>query len=414
MFRVAVFLPIAFQVLTTVFALYDGYKVYDVYCKTFIDKEVLTNLSKLSDDYDFIHLTRTFQDPDRVVVPPDLQHDFEMVLDSSLISYNVFNEDVSKTKVSFFTQSFSVSFNSFKYHSYSDMLGYLDYLSRSYPDLVSVKEFGQTFLDRPMKAIYISNDKSKVKTKNVALVDAGIHAREIAAPATALFIINQLVENYSSNKDLVDAFDWVIVPSMNPDGYEFVRSGYILWRRTMTSYFPCAGADPNRNFDFHWSKNGSSPIPCTQNYQGPKPFSEKETRALRDLMFSVADRAKLYLTIHSYGRYLLTPWGHTSDYSDNYEDVLSVAMAGRNAMYEVSGSNYTVGSSTNVLYAASGSSEDYAHGVVGIPIALTMELPAGGTIGFNPPERSVQSIVSESFLGISAMAKRVHEIYPNE
>lgn len=99
------------------------------------------------------------------------------------------------------------------------------------------------------------------------------------------------------------------------------------------------------------------------------------------------------------------------DYSDNYEDVLSVAMAGRKAMYEATGTNYTVGSSTNVLYAASGSSEDYAHGVVGIPIALTMELPAGGFIGFNPPEGSVRSIVTESFVGISAMARRVDDIY---
>lgn len=89
-------------------------------------------------------------------------------------------------------------------------------------------------------------------------------------------------------------------------------------------------------------------------------------------------------------------------------------MAGRKAMYEVTGVNYTVGSSTNVLYAASGSSEDYAHGVVGIPIALTMELPHGGFIGFNPPEESIRSIVTESFMGISAMAKRVNEIFPNK
>lgn len=192
------------------------------------------------------------------------------------------------------------------------MVGYIDHLTRSYPDLVTVEEFGRTFLNKSMKAVYISNDKAKVKTKNVILVDAGIHAREIAAPATALFIISQLVESYSENKELIDAFDWVIVPSLNPDGYEYVRSGYILWRRTMTSYFPCPGADPNRNFDFHWGRNGSSPIPCTQNYQGPKPFSERETSALRDLMFSVKKRAKMYLTIHSYGKYLLTPWGHTS------------------------------------------------------------------------------------------------------
>lgn len=88
-------------------------------------------------------------------------------------------------------------------------------------------------------------------------------------------------------------------------------------------------------------------------------------------------------------------------------------MAGRNAMFEATGFRYTVGSSTNVLYAATGSSEDYAHGVVGIPIALTMELPSGGTIGFNPPELNIRDIVTETYVGIAAMAMRVNEMYPN-
>lgn len=285
--------------------------MYDIYCKTATDKEVLANLSKISNQYDFIHFTKNFNEPDRVIVPPGLQEDFEQVLQSSLVRYKIFNEDVSKSTTAF-SQSFKGKFSAFKYHSYSGMIGYLDYLSKFYPSLVTVEEFGRTFMNQSMKVVYISNDELKRKKKNVVLVDAGIHAREIVGPATALFLINQLVESYSTNKGLVDAFDWAIVPSLNPDGYEHVRRGYILWRRTMTSYLPCPGADPNRNFDFHWSENGSSPIPCTQTYQGPKPFSERETRALRDLMFSVKDRAKMYLTIHSYGRYLLTPWGHTS------------------------------------------------------------------------------------------------------
>lgn len=93
---------------------------------------------------------------------------------------------------------------------------------------------------------------------------------------------------------------------------------------------------------------------------------------------------------------------------------MSVGKAGRNAMYKATGSKYKVGSTLSVLYAASGSSADYAHGVVGIPITLTMELPGGGSVGFNPPESSVKSIVMESFVGISAMAKRVNVIYPNK
>jgi murein tripeptide amidase MpaA len=53
------------------------------------------------------------------------------------------------------------------------------------------------------------------------LVDGGIHAREWIAPAMALYIINQLVENNASNNDLTDAVDWYILPVLNPDGYEY-------------------------------------------------------------------------------------------------------------------------------------------------------------------------------------------------
>lgn len=53
------------------------------------------------------------------------------------------------------------------------------------------------------------------------LVDGGIHAREWIAPAMALYIINQLVENNAANSDLTDSVDWFIVPVLNPDGYEY-------------------------------------------------------------------------------------------------------------------------------------------------------------------------------------------------
>jgi len=58
-------------------------------------------------------------------------------------------------------------------------------------------------------------------TRPVILVDAGIHAREWVAPAMALYIINQLVENNAANSALTDAVDWYILPVLNPDGYEY-------------------------------------------------------------------------------------------------------------------------------------------------------------------------------------------------
>ena len=46
----------------------------------------------------------------------------------------------------------------------------------------------------------------------------GIHAREWISPATATYIIKELVENHKQNQYLIDAFDFFIIPVANPDG----------------------------------------------------------------------------------------------------------------------------------------------------------------------------------------------------
>ncbi len=54
-------------------------------------------------------------------------------------------------------------------------------------------------------------------------VDAGIHAREWIAPAAAMYLAQELVENESEHPDLTEDLDWFILPSTNPDGYAYSR-----------------------------------------------------------------------------------------------------------------------------------------------------------------------------------------------
>lgn len=55
------------------------------------------------------------------------------------------------------------------------------------------------------------------------------------APATALWIVNELLTKYQTNTDyatLINTIDIWVAPSLNPDGYEFTRSSNRLWRKT--------------------------------------------------------------------------------------------------------------------------------------------------------------------------------------
>lgn len=66
---------------------------------------------------------------------------------------------------------------------------------------------------------------------------------------------------------------------------------------------------------------GTSPNPCSETYPGPKPFSEYETQALADFLNGID--LKLYISFHSYGQYLMYPYGHTHDGSWNDKHLVS-------------------------------------------------------------------------------------------
>lgn len=100
-----------------------------------------------------------------------------------------------------------------------------------------------------------------------------------------------------------------------------------------------------------------------------------------------------------------------SDLPDTWLDLDEVARAGANAIKVATGTSYEIGSSTNVLYAASGASDDYAFAVKKIPVSITMELPGGGIFGFDLPASRIRATVKESWIGIREMALKVNDKY---
>lgn len=56
---------------------------------------------------------------------------------------------------------------------------------------------------------------------------------------------------------------------------------------------------------------GASKVACTDTYSGPKPFSEKETRAIMDFYETIAAKTDAYIAFHSAAELLLYPMGHT-------------------------------------------------------------------------------------------------------
>lgn len=293
--------------------------MYGVVQETPDEAEILYRIQQANPDLDFWHLTKQPGDEARVLVAPKDQRSFLIKLIRHGLHYQEVISDVESIMAPYSvprTRSMGGDvdiLNSYLRHD--EVNEYLHALSRKHSSLVSVEEAGTSFEGRSINTITINNKPGNA----VVFLDAGIHAREWIAPATAMYAIQQLVEHASENQDVLGNLTWVIMPVVNPDGYEFSHESDRFWRKTRkpTSKL-CKGTDGNRNFDFHWGEVGASNQGCADTYRGDTAFSEPETRAVRDAVIKLKGSCKFYLSLHSYGNYILYPWGWTSQLPETW------------------------------------------------------------------------------------------------
>ena len=184
---------------------------------------------------------------------------------------------------------------------------------------------------------------------------------------------------------------------MNPDGIVTVQNGITqhgtgedspAWQRknedaeqapaggcTGEWAFSQTGVDLNRNNDSHWGGQGTSEDPCDQEYLGVAPGSEAETVALDGLFDELfrdqrapggqaaapANTTGMMLSLHSDAGLVLMPWSYDNTVQAPNDAQLR-SMAFRQSYFN----GYTAGQSGEVLYNASGTSDDWSYDTLGI------------------------------------------------
>lgn len=175
---------------------------------------------------------------------------------------------------------------------------------------------------------------------------------------------------------------YYVVPVVNVDGLaaiseNFAKTGNItLIRKNMNPFTkPCEGkielmgVDLNRNYGVAWDKEGgSSTDPCAENYRGAFPFSEPETRAIRDFLVSHKNQIKFVYNFHAFGNMYLWPYNSQSPNTLGAvnPDVLSVF----NEIWDDSSfpAGTLRGNAWEALrYTSSGEQSDWILGELGIP-----------------------------------------------
>ncbi|XP_055704366.1 carboxypeptidase B-like [Phlebotomus papatasi] len=399
---------------------YDGYQVMTI--KT-DDSQKLDMLFQWQEQgIDFWDNLNSIGRPMRVMIPPNLQTDFPAFLRDNEISHELTISNVESVldqerKVQIESRARAMVNRRFApratadfsyYWQYSEINAYLRNLATEYPNLVTVEVAGESFEGREILVARISNSNFD-GTKPKIFIDAGIHAREWIAPMAALNLIHELVEHSADNADFL-ACDWIIIPSVNPDGYQYTHNTDRFWRKTrsVNQGSTCRGVDGNRNYGYFWGQgSGVSTNPCSDTFLGRQPHSEREVQAVVNEMARDASGIRLYLSFHSYGDLLLFPWGYDRVYHDNHDQMDELANIVADAIRTTHGREYTFGNSAILLYPAPGASDDYAAGAHNINLAYTVELTGGGSRGFDLPPDQIVTVTQEIFTGLRAYAQYI-------
>lgn len=276
------------------------------------------------------------------------------------------------------------------YFHLDTIYAWLDQLAAKYPKIVTVLEAGKSYEGVPIKGVKLSR-----KENNTAVfIEAGIHAREWISPATATFILNQLLTSADPQiQDLAENWDWFFFPVFNPDGYKSTFDEDRMWRKTRQPAGVCRGTDLNRNWDSHWNSTGSSPDPCRYDFAGTKVFSEPESAQLSKFIAeqAKASRIRTYISLHSFSQLLMFPFGHTSEKPRNYEHLKAIGTKAVAALKEVNGTVFQTGSIHEIIYPSSGGSMDWAYESLNIPLSFTFELrgPPNSTDMFILPAEQI-------------------------
>lgn len=198
-----------------------------------------------------------------------------------------------------------------------------------------------------------------------------LHGVEVIGAIALREVARALVGGAGLSRGLADQLRFVFAPIVNPDAYaanaERVARGARAWVRGNAR-----GVDLNRNFAPAGPARSASPFAGSRwaflpHFAGPHPYSEPETRAVRDL--ALATRPKLALGFHSFGNLLLYPWGFTARRNPR---AVEYERLGRAFRASQPGARYTLRQASG-LYRTQGDLDDWLDAELGT-LALTVEV----------------------------------------
>jgi hypothetical protein len=268
-------------------------------------------------------------------------------------------------------------------------------MANEHTSIVKQETIGHSINGKPITALRITRDARQPSnpdgSRPAVLYMSNQHAREWITPEQTRRLAHLFIDNYNHTgaaKDtqghdiagltaaelttLVNTREIWVVPSANPDGYDFTFTpGNREWRKNLHDnnndgqITAVDGVDPNRNFPSHWGfdNEGSSDDPSAETYRGTGPDSEPETQALDGLLQRVG--FEFLVNYHSAAELLLYGTGFQVQ-TRAEDDPIYIALAGTLADPAIPGNPPGApdpyhSEVSSLLYTTNGDTDETAH-----------------------------------------------------
>lgn len=234
-----------------------------------------------------------------------------------------------------------ISYNFEKHYKYEELVEV--YKSLAISEIVKLEIIGNSYDGKDIYSIEIGKGTDKI------MLEGNIHAAEIAPTLfltkLAVDLVNEWESGLESTKTLLEEHKIVIVPSINPDGYNYSIFGKDAIKNKDTfvykndssieqDYFKANinGIDLNRNMpsqlsalylkdkDLYYTVARDKSTERLQYFAGYEVGSEPETKSLIYWMYKHYKDAHAYLSIHSAGRVIYNGKPRLSDEFNSYSN----------------------------------------------------------------------------------------------